>query len=67
MSTFSKYILNSVIYYIFCILFAFGCILQEEKGSGEIYPIKDQIIILVMSPIEVPIYLGQVTHYILNH
>lgn len=67
MSTFNKYILNFIIYYIFCILFTFGCIFQEEKESNEDYSIKNKIIMLVISPIETPIYLGQVTSYIVNH
>lgn len=67
MSTFSKYILNFIIYYVFCILFTFGCISQEEKELNEDYSIKDKIIMLVISPIGAPIYLGQVTSYISNH
>lgn len=67
MSTFSKYILNFIIYYIFCILFTFGCIFQEEKELNKDYSVKDKITMLVISPIGTPIYLGQVTYYILNH
>lgn len=67
MSTFSKYILNFVIYYVFCILFTFGCIFQEEKEFDKEISTKDTVIILTISPISVPIYLGQVTYYISNH
>lgn len=66
MSTSSKYILNFTIYYVFCVLFTFGCIFQEEKELDRDYSIEDTIM-LVISPIEVPIYLGQVTYYISNH
>lgn len=67
MSTSSKYILNFIIYYIFCILFTFGCIFQEEKELNKDYSIEDKIVMLVISPIGTPIYLGQVTYYISNH
>lgn len=67
MSTFSKYVLNFIIYYIFCILFTFGCIFQEEKELNKDYSIEDKAIMLAISPIGVPIYLGQVTYYISNH
>lgn len=67
MSTFSKYVLNFIIYYIFCILFTFGCIFQEEKELNKKSSIEDKAIMLAISPIGVPIYLGQVTYYISNH
>lgn len=67
MSTFNIYILNFIIYYIFCILFTFGCISQEEIESNEDYSIKDKIIMLVISPIATPFYLGQIISHILNH
>ena len=67
MSTFSKYVLNFIIYYIFCILFTFGCIFQEEKKLNKDYSIENKVIILAISPIGVPIYLGQVIYYISNH
>lgn len=67
MSTFSKYVLNFIIYYIFCILFTFGCIFQEEKELNKKSSIEYKAIMLAISPIGVPIYLGQVTYYISNH
>lgn len=67
MSTFNKYVLNFIIYYTFCILFTFGCILQEERELNKDYSIEDKAIMLAISPIGVPIYLGQVTCYISNH